>query len=51
MLSVIRRAVLAQLLGVLRHMYNYWYTYPFSKPVALVTSVRGCAEPENAETS
>ena len=50
-LSVIRRAVLAQLLGVLGHMYNYLYTYLLSKPVTLVTSLRGCTEPENAETS
>ena len=51
MLSVIRRAVLAQLLGVLGHMYNYLYRYLLSKPVTLVTSLRGCTEPENAETS
>ena len=48
--DIIRRAVLAQLLGVLGHMYNYLYTYLLSKPVTLVTSLRGCTEPENAET-
>ena len=51
MLSVIRRAVLAQLLGVLGNMYNYLYTYLLSKPVTLVTGLRGCTEPALAETS
>ena len=36
--SRIRRAVLAQLLGVLGHMYNYMYTYLLSKLVTLVTA-------------
>ena len=34
----IRRAVLAQLLGVLGHMYNYLYTYLLSKLVTKVTA-------------
>ena len=36
--SRIRRAVLAQLLGVLGHMYNGLYTYLLSKLVTLVTA-------------
>ena len=47
----IRRAVLAQLLGVLGDMYNYLYKFLLKKPATLVTSLEGCTKPAFAETS